>query len=63
MGLSGEEEKDVKNIFLCRMKRYQDIILEISGMIPVDEEEEERNDVCTYKTLIYPTKSTPPTIT
>jgi hypothetical protein len=62
MELSGAEEKDVKNSFLYRLKRYQDTILEISGVIPVDEEEEERNDVCIYKTLRYPPKSTPPTI-
>jgi hypothetical protein len=62
MGLSGEAEKDAKNSVLYRLKRYQDIILEISGLIPVDEEEEERNDVCVYKTLRYPPQSTPPSI-
>jgi hypothetical protein len=34
---------------------YKNIILTF------DIEEEERNDVCIYKTLRYPPKSTPPT--
>jgi hypothetical protein len=62
MGLNGDEEKDAKNSVLYRLKRYQDIILKIPGMISADEEKEERNDVCIYKTLRYPPKSTPPTI-
>jgi hypothetical protein len=53
---------DEKINFPVLSNSFVELIKKMENNTTSEEEVEERNDVCIYKTLLYPPKSAPPTI-